>query len=163
MARAGEWPVTYPSSTELTIAVMYLPAQADTHGWGSDVRAEVDQWIARETAGDDWLRQHPPQIEWWPNAVMPFEIPVSEPVVSAVLEATADVGRPGRVGGLDSWYDGATLMTLAGIPSIAFGPPGFDRDGVSVAHMVDEYVPVDGLVACAQALAVTAMRFCGMG
>src|SRR6478735_8695227 len=29
LARAGEWPVTYPASCELTIAVMYLPAQAD--------------------------------------------------------------------------------------------------------------------------------------
>jgi hypothetical protein len=28
--------------------------------------------------------------------------------------------------------------------------------------MVDEFVPVDGLVACAQGLAVTAMRFCGL-
>jgi hypothetical protein len=27
--------------------------------------------------------------------------------------------------------------------------------------MVDEYVPIDGLVACAQALAVAAIRFCG--
>jgi hypothetical protein len=27
--------------------------------------------------------------------------------------------------------------------------------------MVDEFVPVDGLIACAQVLAVTAMRFCG--
>jgi hypothetical protein len=27
--------------------------------------------------------------------------------------------------------------------------------------MIDEFVPVDGLIKCAQALAVTAMRFCG--
>jgi hypothetical protein len=27
--------------------------------------------------------------------------------------------------------------------------------------MIDEFVPVDGLVGCAQALAVAAMRFCG--
>jgi hypothetical protein len=27
--------------------------------------------------------------------------------------------------------------------------------------VIDEYVPVDGLVRCAQALAVAAMRFCG--
>ena len=38
MARAGEWAVTYPASCDLTIAVMYLPAQADASGWGSDVR-----------------------------------------------------------------------------------------------------------------------------
>jgi acetylornithine deacetylase/succinyl-diaminopimelate desuccinylase-like protein len=31
---------------------------------------------------------------------------------------------------------------------------------LSLAHMIDEYVPVDGLVECAQALAVAAMRFC---
>jgi acetylornithine deacetylase len=162
MARAGEWPVTYPSSAELTFAVMYLPAQADARGWGAEVRDEVERWIARETAADDWLRAHPPQIEWWPNAVMPVEIPVSEPIVSTMLAATRDVGHPGHVGGLDSWYDGATLTQLAGIPSIAYGPPGFDRAGVSVAHIVDEYVPVDGLVGCAQGIAVAAMRFCGV-
>ena len=163
MARAGEWPVTYPSCADLTIAVMYLPVQADERGWGTDIRDEVGRWIASESAADDWLRAHPPQIEWWPNAVMPFEIPVSEPVVSTMLEASRDVGHPGRVGGLDSWYDGAALTRLGGgIPSIAYGPPGFDRDGVSVAHMVDEYVPIDGLVACAKGIAVAAMRFCGL-
>jgi acetylornithine deacetylase len=162
MARSGEWPVTYPASCDLTIAVMYLPAQADERGWGVDVRREVQEWIVRETARDDWLAEHPPQIEWWPNAVMPFEIPVSEPIVTTMVRATLDAGHPGRLGGLDSWYDGATLTKLAGIPAVAYGPPGFDADGVSVAHMVDEYVPIDGLVACAQGIAVAAMRFCGL-
>jgi acetylornithine deacetylase len=162
MARSGEWPVTYPASCDLTLAVMYVPAMADSRGWGADVRREVEQWIARESARDDWLSEHPPTIEWWPNAVMPLEIPAGDPIVNAMLEATSDVGRPGRLGGLDSWYDGATLTQLAGIPSIGYGPPGFDAAGLTLAHMVDEYVPVDGLVACAQALAVAAMRFCGV-
>lgn len=160
MASAGEWPVTYPASCDLTIAVMYLPRQADRGGWGADVRREVEEWIARESAKDDWLAEHPPTIEWWPNGVMPLEIPESEPIVATMLEATRDIGHAGSLGGLDSWYDGATLTQLAGIPSIGYGPPGFDADGLSLAHMVDEYVPVDGLVACAQGLAVAAMRFC---
>jgi acetylornithine deacetylase len=162
MARSGEWPVTYPASCDLTLAVMYVPAMADGRGWGAEVRREVEEWIARESARDDWLAVHPPAIEWWPNGVMPFEIPASEPIVETVLDATGDVGRPGRLGGLDSWYDGATLTRFAGIPSIGFGPPGFDADGLSLAHTVDEYVPIDGLVACAQGLAVAAMRFCGV-
>jgi acetylornithine deacetylase len=162
MARSGEWAVTYPASCELTIAVMFLPAQADAGGWGADVRAEVEEWVVRESAArDDWLAEHPPRIEWWPNPVMPFEIDASESIVQATRAASIDVGVPSQLGGLDSWYDGATLTTLAGIPSIGYGPPGFDVDGVSVAHMIDEYVPVDGLVSCAQALAVAAMRFCG--
>jgi acetylornithine deacetylase len=161
MARSGEWAVTYPAACDLTIAVMYVPAQADERGWGADVRGEVEEWIARETARDDWLAEHPPSITWWPNAVMPFEISPDEPIVATMLNATADAGSPGKLGGLDSWYDGATLTELGGIPSIGYGPPGFERNGASVAHIVDEFVPVDGLVACAQGLAVAAMRFCG--
>src|SRR5579884_880564 len=161
VARAGEWAVTYPASCELTVAVMYVPAQADANGWGSDVQREVEEWLARESRADDWLAANPPTVEWQPNGVMPLEIPPSEPIVAAMREAADDVGRPGGLGGLDSWYDGATLTHLAGIPAIGFGPPGFDSTGLSLAHMIDEYVPVDGLVGCAQALAVAAMRFCG--
>ena len=160
MARSGEWPVTYPARCDLTIAVMYLPAQADERGWGSDVRREVEQWIVRESARDDWLAEHPPTIDWWPNSVMPFAVKPGEPIVAALARAGDDLGLAGGLGGLDSWYDGATLTQLGGIPAVGYGPPGFDADGVSVAHTVDEYVPVDGLVSCAQALAVTAMRFC---
>ncbi|HWE58933.1 MAG TPA: M20/M25/M40 family metallo-hydrolase [Solirubrobacteraceae bacterium] len=163
MVRAGEWPVTYPASCELTIATMYVAAQADEHGSGSPVRREVEEWIVRDCAArDDWLAAHPPMFDWWPNAVMPMDIPESDPIVAATTGASADIGRPGRLGGLDSWYDGATLTQLAGIPSIGYGPPGIDADGVSVAHMIDEYVPVDGLVTCAKGLAVAAMRYCGL-
>jgi acetylornithine deacetylase len=161
MAQSGEWAVSYPAECRLTIAVVYVPQQADAEGWGSAVRREVEQWIARESRRDDWLAAHPPVVEWWPNGVMPFEIAPSEPIVRTMLDATGDAGRRGRLSGLDSWYDGATFTQLAGIPSIGYGPPGFDPDGVSVAHTIDEYVPVDGLVASAQALAVAAMRFCG--
>ncbi|MGI8571105.1 MAG: M20 family metallopeptidase [Solirubrobacteraceae bacterium] len=161
MARAGEWAVTYPAYCDLTVAVLFVPGQADENGWGTAVRREFEEWLGQETARDDWLAENPPVVQWWPNHVMPLEISTGEPIVAAVREATADVGRPGPLGGLDSWYDGAALTKLGGIPSVGFGPPGFDRNGVSVAHMIDEFVPVDGLVACSQALAVAAMRFCG--
>jgi acetylornithine deacetylase len=156
----GDWAVTYPASCELTVAVMYMPAQADASGWGGDVRREFEEWLSRESQADDWLAANPPTVSWQPNGVMPLEIDDSEPIVAAVLGAVHDAGAPAAVGGLDSWYDGATLA-LAGIPAIGFGPPGLDRNGVSIAHTIDEYVPVDGLVRCAQALAVAAMRFCG--
>jgi acetylornithine deacetylase len=159
MAKAGEWQVSYPSSCDLTFALLYLPAQADEQGWGSKVRQEAEEWIRRETAQDDWLDTHPVEFDWWPNPVMPLEIAESEPIVELVLAASADVGRHGKLAGLDSWYDGASFTTLAGVPSIAYGPSGFEAGGTSVAHTIDEYVPVDDLVTCAQGLAVAAMRF----
>jgi len=67
----------------------------------------------------------------------------------------AQGGLIDRAQPLSFTFDGATF-TLAGTPSIAFGPGHLAR-----AHTVDEYVLVDDLVATAQALAVLALRFCG--
>lgn len=162
LARSGEWAVTYPASADLTIAVMYLPAQADSHGWGEEVRREVEAHIRAYTAEHDaWLAANPPSFEWWPNAVMPVEVDPDHPIVTTTRTASQDAGCPSALSGLDSWFDGATLTKFAGIPSIGYGPPGFQAGGPSVAHTIDEYVPIDGLVKTAQVLAVTAMRFCG--
>jgi acetylornithine deacetylase len=159
---AGEWAVTYPAECRITIAVLCLPQQTDEEGWSLEVEREVDEWIAKAAAADPWLAENPPTIEWWPNRVMSLEIDPGEPIVAVMSDATEEVGRPGRLSGLDSWYDGATFSRLGGTPAIAYGPPGFLPDGRSVAHTIDEYVPVDGLVACAQGLAVCALRFCGV-
>lgn len=158
---AGEWAVTYPAECRITIAVLCVPQQTDEEGWTFEVEREVEEWIAKAAAADPWLAANPPTVEWWPNRVMSLEIPSDDPIVSVMSGATEDVGRPGRLSGLDSWYDGATFTRLGGTPAIAYGPPGFDPSGRSVAHTIDEFVPVDGLVACAQGLAVAAMRYCG--
>ena len=94
LARAGEWAVTYPASCELTIAVMYLPAQADASGWGSEVRREVEEWIATETRRMNGCASTRPSIEWWPNPVMPFEISSDGPIVGVMQGATAMSASP---------------------------------------------------------------------
>jgi acetylornithine deacetylase len=104
---------------------------------------------------DAWLAEHPPAVTWAPE-VPSSEISPDEPVVRELLCAASDVGRPGTVAGLDNWHDGATFTPFGGTPSVAFGP-----GDVRLAHTIDESVPVDDLVACAQALAVAAIRFCG--
>lgn len=158
---AGDWAVTIPGEARVTIAVMFVPQQADEHGWASNVQRDVAAAIARACADDDWLAVHAPTIEWWPNAVMPLEIDPSHPIVADACSAVADLGGAARLTGLDSWYDGATFTLLAGTPAVGLGPSGLGRDGAAVAHAVDEHVPVVDLVRCAQAIAVTALRFCG--
>ncbi len=153
----GDWPVTIPASCSLTYHVAYLPRHADAEGWGTDVEREIAEWIDRAAAADPWLADHRPAIEWAPE-VPSSELDPGEPVVQTLLAASADVGRPGRLAGLDNWHDGATFTRFGGTPSVCFGP-----GDVSLAHTIDEHVPVDDLVACSQALAVAALRFCGEG
>jgi len=158
---AGEWTVTYPADCKITFACLYLPVQADARGWGSDVRTEVESWIARAVAADSWLAENPPSVRWLDSSVMPLEIPAEHEIVTATSGAGTDVGREGHLWGLDSWYDGATLSHFGQTPSIGYGPAGFSSDGAKIAHTIDEHVPVGDLVSTAQALAVAAMRFCG--
>lgn len=151
----GDWPVTVPASCSLTYHIAYLPAYADPDGWGSEVEREIADWIARACEADPWLVEHPPEITWAPQ-VPSSEVSPDEPVVQSLLAATSDLGRQGRVSGLENWHDGATFTRFGGTPSVCFGP-----GGVQVAHTIDEHVAVDDLVTCSQALAVTALRFCG--
>ena len=152
----GEWVVSYPSSCRLDCHVEYLPDQADDVGWGSRVEREFTEWILAETAKDAWLAQHPPRIEWLVGGVPPAEVPVDHPIVTTTLAAATDVGVSSSLGGLDNWHDGAILTVEAGIPAICFGP-----GDIALAHTASESVPIAELVACAQTIAVTAMRYCG--
>jgi acetylornithine deacetylase/succinyl-diaminopimelate desuccinylase-like protein len=67
------------------------------------------------------------------------------------------LGGNARLGGLDNWHDGATLILEGGIPAVNYGP-----GDIYLAHAVDERVPIAELVACAQGIAVAAMRFCSV-
>jgi acetylornithine deacetylase len=153
--RAGEWAVTYPASCAITCAVLFPPALADAGGFGARVRSEVSEWIGRACAADPWLAEHPPAFAWAAD-IPPMEIEPGDPIVETVLRASADAGEPSLLGGLDSWYDGATYTLSASTPSVGFGPRSIEW-----AHTIDEYVPVDDLVRCAQAIALAAVRFCG--
>ncbi len=156
MVSGGEWIVSYPASCRLDCHIEYLPQQADESGLGSYVEREFTEWILTSTATDPWLAEHPPRIEWLVGGVPPAEVPVDDPIVATALSAALDIGCPSSLGGLDNWHDGATLTVEAGIPAICLGP-----GDIASAHTADESVPIADLVACAQAIAVTAMRFCG--
>jgi acetylornithine deacetylase len=152
----GDWPVNVPDRCTLTYHVAYLPAHADSEGWGTAVEAEVEAAIENAASVDPWLADHPPRVRWLLD-IPAAEVEPGAPIVEAALEAGSDVGRPGRRAGLDSWHDGATFTRFGATPTIAIGPRSIEQ-----AHTVDEWVPVDDLLDCAKLYALAAMRFCGV-
>ena len=157
LIEGGEWFVTYPAECRLTCEVMYLARNADERGEGSLVQRELSEWISNAAQADSWLREYPPSIEW-ASDIPPAELPVDHPVTQNMLSAAKVSGLTSVVGGFNSWFDGASFIRSAGVPSVAFGPPAVDH-----AHAVDESVAVDDLVRCAQALGVAALTWCGGG
>lgn len=160
MIAGGEWWVNYPASCEVVVDGTYLPQQGDADGgWASGLEREIEEWIAAAARRDPWLAENPPCIVWGTN-LAPAEIEANHPIVTCALDAGTTAGRPGAVAALQGWHDAATF-TRFGTPTISYGPSGLSNDGETMAHAIDEFVPVGDLVATAQALALIAMRWSG--
>lgn len=157
LINGGEWSVSHPSACSVTFDVTYMPGHADAEGWGTEVERELEDWIERVSASDPWLAKTPPTVEWSVD-IPSAEVEVDEPIVQLALEVALALGRKPALGGFDTWSDAAAFVNLGGTPSINFGPRH-----IQWAHSIDEYVPVEDLVTCAQAYAVAALRFCGEG
>jgi acetylornithine deacetylase len=145
-----------PDSCVAYITVTYLP-----HERKEDVLREVEEQIARAAALDDWLRKHPPVVEWNPPeypiefAAADFD-PESEPIrelADAVRAASSQEPVMGGRGGITD----AGWFYQAGIPAVVFGP-----GDVNYAHRVDERVHLDDVVNHAKAAALFLARYCGV-
>ena len=153
VADAG-WQVTIPDRAEVDLSVLILPAQADEQGWTTDVQREVEAFLQGWCATDSWLAEHPPVFDWY-TEVNPSETPTDAPSVEALLGANGALGLPVTLGGLGSWYDGATFALETGTAALMYGPRSIDY-----AHTVGEHVPIDDLVHVAQGIAIAAWRLC---
>lgn len=122
----------------------------------SQARHRFEDAVAQAAAGDAWLREHPPTVEWWGAQFAPAAIPADHPIVRTVGAAfEAAAGRPARLQGMTYGADMRLLVDPGGIPTMMFGP-----GDIRLAHRPDEYVPVDELLTATRTLALTALRFC---
>jgi acetylornithine deacetylase len=83
----------------------------------------------------------------------PYEIPADHEAVRALGDVLRAQGRPAVVTGMSFWTD-AAILGHAGIPSLLFGPGG------AGLHSAEEYVRIDDVLACRDALAALAREFC---
>jgi acetylornithine deacetylase len=101
------------------------------------------------------LRNEDPEFEAEARAMFgrdAYEIPPSDRLPAALADAAASIGcAPARVG-MTFWTD-AAILGAAGIPSVLFGPGG------AGLHSTEEYVRVDDVMKCRDALAALAREF----
>lgn len=82
-----------------------------------------------------------------------YETPAGHPLPGLLEDALARQGRPAQRGGATFWTD-AAVLGHAGIPSVVFGPGG------AGLHGLEEYVRLDEVAACRDALVGLARAFC---
>lgn len=147
--------------------LMASPSSAELHFWVDVVPTDdreamlerFEQHVLDFAATDPFLADHPPQLE---RAIMrPFDgvsIPADHPVVTSLLTShQRSNGTETEVGGMDGATDSMIFNRYTDTPAAVFGPTG------GGAHAPDEYVELDGLLACTKTLAATILDFCGVG
>lgn len=121
-------------------------------------RAELEGAVAAAAREDDFLRDHPPTVEWWGGRFLPAVTEVDHPLVGALAGAhQAITGIAARVEGVPFGADAGLLRQVADTPTVLYG-----AGDIRLAHRPDEEVAVDALVEMARSLAVGALRFCGV-
>jgi acetylornithine deacetylase len=152
IVRAGDWASSVPDT--LVAEGRYGVAVGEDM---AAARRAFEVAIARAAAGDPWLAAHPPDVEWWGGRFAPAVTADDDPIVTTLVGAATDVtGSAPAVEGVTYGADMRLLVNVGRIPTVLFGP-----GDVRVAHMPDEYVPVAELRVAAEALVLTAIRFCG--
>jgi acetylornithine deacetylase len=148
---AGDWPSSVPDLLVCEGRYGIAP--------GEDVAAAeraLEAAVADAAGTHPFLRDHPPQVQWWGGRFLPARTPADSPIVRTVAAAVGDVtGAPPRIEGMTYGADMRLLVNEARIPSVLFGP-----GDVRKAHRPDESVPIDELLIAARTFALTAMRFC---
>jgi acetylornithine deacetylase len=114
-----------------------------------DAEARLRRVIDTAAKADPFLRKHPPGIEFVGGKFSSARVPADHPLpvsLGAVVEAT--LGRRPSLLGEPYGADMRLLVNEGRTPTVIFGPGHVTR-----AHIADEAVPLDDVIACARALA----------
>ncbi|WP_458210132.1 ArgE/DapE family deacylase [Haladaptatus sp. NG-SE-30] len=148
---AGEWASSVPDEAILEARISHAPAESR-----EEVRAVVEETVRDAAAGDQWLEEHPPTVEWFGWRGSSAKISPDEDIAQTVAEVVdetyeRDVAMKGFPGGIDTRF----FVNEADTPALCFGPGAYN------IHGTDEYLPVEELHQLTEALALIAMRWCG--
>jgi acetylornithine deacetylase len=147
--KAGDWVSTVAGFAEMACRISFIPGESM-----AETKNTVEQLIAAVAAADDWLKAHPPEVEWFGWQTEPWYQNPEDPFIKTVVPCFESVcGQKleicGATGGLDNRFS-----LYFGFPSICFGPNGGNY------HSFDEFVELESLVLTAKAVALATLEWC---
>ena len=144
-----------PDACEITGSSLFYPDLSV-----AEVSDEIRATIDRVTAGDAWLRDHPPTLEI-PFGHIPKEpvnMPFDHPGVQTILDAATAVTGETPACMTSPFVCDANYWFPRGQPSLVFGC-GDTSWGV---HGTDEFLPVADLLKAVKIFAAVTMAWCGV-
>jgi len=147
--KAGDWVSTVAGFAEMACRISFIPGERM-----AEIKTTVEQVIEDVAEADDWLKAHPPEVEWFGWQTEPWYQNPDDPFIKTVLPCFESVcGQKLEVCGATAGLDNRFSLYF-GFPSICFGPDGNNY------HSFDEYVDLDSLVTATKAVALSTLVWC---
>ena len=148
--KAGDWPSNVAGTAEMECRIGFVPGETM-----SDIKSMIEGLIKETADRDPWLKDHPPEVEWFGWQADPWyqdpEHAFVQTLKSSLETVTGSEAQYiGRAGGIDSrfsqYFDMAAVCT---------GPRS------AGIHGIDEYVEIPSVIQLTQTLALTVLKWCG--
>ena len=148
--KGGDCPSTVAGSAEMECRIGYIPGEKMV-----DIKLMVENTINEAAQKDPWLREHPPEVEWFGWQTEPWYQDPKHPFVQTLKNAAEkvlghEVNYIGRTGGIDSRFSQYFNMAAA-----CTGPRANN------IHGIDEYVEISSVFQVAKILAIALLDWCG--
>ena len=140
-------------TAELGAAISFPPTEAL-----EDVRAEAEAAIAAAAGADEWLRDHPPAVEWV-SGVSGAEVCEQSPLYRTVSGAiAAATGAAPHVNPMHTSSDIRVPAVQHGVPCVGFG----SRSGnLAQNGLADEWIDLDDFGRMVEAVTGVVKEWCG--
>jgi acetylornithine deacetylase len=150
--RAGEWPSTVPDELVVEGRFGVLPGEST-----DAARQAMAAALASAAAADPWLREHPPELEWFEGQFESGQTPLDSPIVRTIAESHSNLfGSAPVVQGVTYGSDLRLFTNHGNTPAVLYGPGSiFD------AHTVNEHVDLEEVMAATKVLAYIVTQWCG--
>ena len=148
--RAGDWPSTVAGWAVAEGRIGFLPGEER-----DDIKRLVEETVRQAAAGDEWLSENPPQVEWFGWKADPCLEDPDHPFIVHLKSVASEVlgfevDHVARTSGVDSRF--AHMFESVGV---CFGPRGANN------HGIDEYVEIESITECTKVLATLILTWCG--
>jgi acetylornithine deacetylase len=157
---AGTSITSIPDSCDATGSLLFYPDLS-----AAEVMDEIRQTVDRVTAGDYWLREHPPALDLpldaestAPWVKEPVNMPFDHPGVTMIRDVVHAIDGEEPVIETSPFVCDANFWYPLGQPSLIFGV-GDPSWGI---HGTNEFLPVSDLIKATKMFAAVTMAWCGV-
>lgn len=153
VVQTGVWASTVPETLIAEVRVGFLPGE-DMYGFWEQVQAR----IMAVAGDDDWLREHPPVLEWFGGQFTGADVPAGSPIVQAVAAAHQRVtGEQAAILGVPYGADMRHFIQIGNIPCLMYG-----AGNVALAHQANEHIGLTDIQTAAKTIATLLIDWCGV-